>query len=173
MAAPAAMTGLYDILGVQREATPEQLRLAYKARALRTHPDHDGGTKEAFIAVWEAYHVLREPETRKRYDITGHAPDPSQGDQMGKAETDFQDLWGEGRDSVKSSVEDLLEWWMIPSTKDQLPHQYLQTDGDDFYRNLTALFRVYRIVSIAAAGAMVENRNEVKKGTLTRPAMIL
>lgn len=74
---------LYDVLGVRPTATDAEVRSAYKAAALRTHPDK-GGTKEAFQRVQHAFAVLGDRNKRAAYDNDGPAdappmpPDPEQ-----------------------------------------------------------------------------------------------
>lgn len=65
------MTNLYQILGVDSDATPDQIRRAYKILAQRNHPDRDGGDNEVFMRVKAAYDVLSDPERRAKYDATG------------------------------------------------------------------------------------------------------
>jgi molecular chaperone DnaJ len=65
----------YEVLGVARDATPEQVKKAYRKIALETHPDRNPGNKEAearFKEAAEAYEVLSDPERRARYDRFGH-----------------------------------------------------------------------------------------------------
>jgi len=61
---------LYDVLGVEKDATEEEIKKAYKKRSKETHPDVEGGSHEQQVAVVEAYHTLIHPETRLVYDET-------------------------------------------------------------------------------------------------------
>jgi curved DNA-binding protein len=63
----------YEILGVSRNATQEQIQRAYRKLARAHHPDvnKDPGAEDRFKDVSEAYNVLHDPETRRRYDAFG------------------------------------------------------------------------------------------------------
>ena len=69
------MKDYYEVLGVERGASAEELKKAYRALALREHPDK-GGDAEKFKAISEAYAVLSDPEQRAQYD----RPAPSRPD---------------------------------------------------------------------------------------------
>lgn len=60
----------YETLGVARDATPTQLKKAFRMAAHKAHPDK-GGDVEAFQAIQKAYAVLSDPERRAQYDATG------------------------------------------------------------------------------------------------------
>lgn len=66
----------YKILGVERTATDEEIKRAYKKTAIKYHPDRNPGNKEAeekFKQAAEAYEVLHDPDKRARYDQFGKA----------------------------------------------------------------------------------------------------
>ncbi|MEM1115002.1 MAG: molecular chaperone DnaJ [Bacteroidota bacterium] len=76
MATDTAERDFYDILGVARTATPEEIKKAYRKKALQFHPDRNPGDAEAesqFKEAAEAYEVLSNPEKRARYDRFGRA----------------------------------------------------------------------------------------------------
>ncbi len=65
----------YDVLGVGRDASEEDIRKAYRRLARKYHPDLNPGDAEAekkFKELGEAYEVLKDPEKRKAYDRFGH-----------------------------------------------------------------------------------------------------
>jgi molecular chaperone DnaJ len=66
----------YEVLEVSKNATKEEIKKAYRKKALQYHPDRNPGDKEAeekFKEAAEAYDVLSDDEKRRRYDQFGHA----------------------------------------------------------------------------------------------------
>lgn len=65
----------YEVLGVAREVSDQEIKSAYRKLALKYHPDKNHGSKEAeekFKEAAEAYSVLSDPDKRSRYDHFGH-----------------------------------------------------------------------------------------------------
>jgi molecular chaperone DnaJ len=78
-AAAARKRDYYEVLGVAREASAQELKSAYRKLALQHHPDRNPGDKVAedlFKEASEAYEVLSDGERRARYDRFGHAGVP-------------------------------------------------------------------------------------------------
>jgi molecular chaperone DnaJ len=72
--ATAATRDFYEVLGVSREATADELKQAYRKLAMQHHPDRNPGdpaAEQRFKEVSEAYHVLGDPERRSQYDRFG------------------------------------------------------------------------------------------------------
>lgn len=94
----------YEVLGVERNATEEQIKKAYRTIAIKNHPDRNPGNKEAeekFKEAAEAYDVLHDPQKRQQYDQFGfNAPgggfDPFSGTSMNMDDifSMFGDIFG-------------------------------------------------------------------------------
>ena len=99
MATMASKRDYYEVLGVARDATAEQIKKAYKKLALANHPDRnpgDEGAIERFKEVSEAFEVLSDPEKRARYDRYGHAGVQGVGGGAGFHDVgDFMDIFAE------------------------------------------------------------------------------
>lgn len=71
----------YEVLGVGKTASPDEIKKAFRSLAVKYHPDR-GGDETKFKELNEAHEVLKDPEKRKRYDQFGHAgvgSDPGDG----------------------------------------------------------------------------------------------
>jgi molecular chaperone DnaJ len=98
----------YEVLGVEKNASPDQIKSAYRKKAVKYHPDKnkgDKGAEEKFKEASEAYHVLSNSERKQNYDNFGHAAFENGGggrggfgnfDFSGSFSDIFEDFFGEG-----------------------------------------------------------------------------
>jgi molecular chaperone DnaJ len=95
----------YEVLSVQKNASKEEIKNAYRKLALQYHPDRNKqpGAEEKFKEVSEAYAVLSDDEKRKRYDIYGHvgAEEAFRG-----SEANFEEIF---RDAGFGGFRDIFE----------------------------------------------------------------
>src|SRR5690606_34654808 len=94
----------YEVLGVARDASAEEIKRAYRKVALKCHPDRNPNDPEAtekFKEAAEAYEVLGDPDKRARYDKFGHEGVKAQFGSGGFQWSDFhhagemQDIFGD------------------------------------------------------------------------------
>ncbi|HKW59513.1 MAG TPA: DnaJ domain-containing protein, partial [Candidatus Dormibacteraeota bacterium] len=86
----------YEVLGVARQASPEELRRAFRKIAMDSHPDRNPGdvvAAERFKEASEAYAVLSDPERRRSYDLFGHAPVGAGGPAVDFSDMPFADIF--------------------------------------------------------------------------------
>lgn len=63
----------YEVLGLSKGASADEIKKAYRKAAVKYHPDKEGGDEAKFKEVSEAYEVLKDSDKRQRYDQFGHA----------------------------------------------------------------------------------------------------
>lgn len=63
----------YEVLGVSKDASADEIKKAFRRKAVELHPDKEGGDEAKFKEVNEAYEVLKDQSKRQRYDQFGHA----------------------------------------------------------------------------------------------------
>lgn len=89
----------YEVLGVGREASPEDVKKAYRKLALKYHPDRnpdDKASEERFKEASAAYQILSDADRRAQYDRFGHAAFEQQGGAGGfDFSAGFEDLFGD------------------------------------------------------------------------------
>jgi molecular chaperone DnaJ len=83
----------YEILGLSKIASADEIKKAYRKLAVKYHPDKDGGDETKFKEISEAYEVLKDPSKRQRYDQFGHA---GMGGSTGGGSSGFEGFQGFG-----------------------------------------------------------------------------
>ena len=86
----------YEILGVSKTATADEIKKAYRQKAIQFHPDKNPGNKEAeekFKEAAEAYEILSSPEKRQRYDQFGHKGMGNNGGGFGGHDMSMDDIF--------------------------------------------------------------------------------
>jgi molecular chaperone DnaJ len=63
----------YEVLGVAKSASADEIKKAYRSQAVQHHPDKEGGNEDKFKEITEAYDILKDAQKRQRYDQFGHA----------------------------------------------------------------------------------------------------
>jgi len=115
----------YEILGIQKTSTQDEIKKAYKKNALKWHPDRNGGSKEAeekFKQISLAYQVLNDENKRRMYDLNGCIED-------GDFDTSGMDIFNEIFQSQMNSLfsgENNMNF-TVHSFTQSIPQQFNQS----------------------------------------------
>ena len=88
----------YDVLGVTKSASKDEIKKSYRKLALKYHPDKTKGDKaseEKFKEASEAYHILSDKERKANYDQFGHAAFENTGGRSGSSNFDFSNAFSD------------------------------------------------------------------------------
>lgn len=175
----------YSILGVDRNASAEEIKKAYRKAAHQHHPDKQGGDEARFKEVNEAYQVLGNAEKKSRYDRTGSAEGfPGGG---------FEGFGGFGADGFNVNFEDIGDIFSsvfsggfgggAPQREERGRdiHVEVAIPLEDAFKGTTQQFRVSALITCttckgdgAAQGAsLVTCKNCSGKGTITEMRRVL
>jgi curved DNA-binding protein CbpA len=113
---------LYDDIGADEDASPADLKRAYRATAKQTHPDKPGGDRDKFERASRAWMVLSDPAMRERYDRTGTA-DAEPDNTMGMVASMMGAMFDEAMTRARGQFEiyDLVEG-MVEIARERLAH---------------------------------------------------
>lgn len=137
----------YDVLGVSKSATPEEIKKAYRKLSKQYHPDinKDADAPEKFKEISEAYEVLSDEQRRAQYDQYGHV-DPNQG--FGGGRGGFSGGFGGGG---FSGFEDIFDTFFGGGGRTQDPNAPRQGSDLQYQMNLKfkeAIFGVEKEIEI-------------------------
>ena len=84
----------YEVLGISKNASEDEVKKAFRKLAVKYHPDKEGGSEEKFKEINEAYEVLKDKQKRQRYDQFGHAGVGGSGGGAGYSGNPFEGFGG-------------------------------------------------------------------------------
>ena len=146
----------YKTLGVQRNATPDDIQKAYRDLARKYHPDlnpDNDDAKEKFKSVQQAYEVLSDPKKREKYDRYGSAFESMGGGApgggarwrgrsgpTGSEEFDLSDLFGEGGPGGAGGFADIFKQFTGGGRQGTAGRQPTSNRGQDIKYDLQIAF---------------------------------
>ncbi len=86
----------YEVLGVAKTASADEIKKAFRKAAVKHHPDKEGGDETKFKEVNEAYEILKDQQKRQRYDQFGHAGVGGNSSSSGAGGNPFEGFGGQG-----------------------------------------------------------------------------
>lgn len=121
---------LYSDLGIEPTASKQDIEKAYRKKAMKEHPDH-GGDPHAFKQLTVAYKILKNEESRKRYDETGRTDTP-----LSKRDTIFRQLIIEGFTRSDSPINSIIKKLQIDQREIEQQRDRLKAGKKQISRRL-------------------------------------
>lgn len=97
----------YDVLGIGKGASADEIKKAFRKLAVKFHPDKEGGDEAKFKEINEAYEVLKDASKRQRYDQFGHAGVGGSGGGGGNPFEGFNGFGGAGGQNMHFDFGDM------------------------------------------------------------------
>lgn len=129
------MKDYYEILGVQKTATGDEIKKAYRNLAFKYHPDRNAGNKEAeerFKQITEAYDVLGDEKKRNEYDRYGF-----QSNTYSDYNSSYQNSYNSNayQSNAYESEDAFWDWFNNESARQNYQKQYYQSSYSNYRNN--------------------------------------
>lgn len=164
------MPDFYELLGVTRDSGPDEIKKAFRDRALKYHPDHNAGdavAEEQFKRINEAYSVLGDPEKKARYDLGGYTDSPRRpGEWQGSSGDPWEEFfggnsanhWGQTSWNWTNRTEQKAEEWTRREAFEMLLRSVLSLVLGLLLFRFSLFFGIFGIViCLAAIGRGIKN----------------
>jgi hypothetical protein len=152
----AAKRDYYEVLGVLKNASPEEIKRAYRRMAVKNHPDKNPGDKAAeaaFKECAEAHEILSDPGKKSRYDQSGyHSVSGEAEAARGRSMTIFDDV-----------MASYFPWWKKPTTADEVRKSVMGID----YRSLDTPYPGLDLIGSKIYYALALTSSDGKTAVLT------
>jgi len=161
------MTTHYDILGIEKDATKDDIKKAYRSKVMKAHPDR-GGDEEEFKRIQKAYDILRDPEKRTEYDWgQGKSYNPRAGYTRGRRSTTNKAAFTV--DDLKTMWEEKLrktDSWDTGEYDYSDEYDYDIFDDDNYYKTRKRKNKTTRItVAVNLSETMTETSKTISVKT--------
>jgi DnaJ-class molecular chaperone len=105
------MKDYYQILGVSRTASQQEIKKAYRAKALKKHPDKNPGesTHQEFLEINEAFQILGDTQKRLRYDSLRYNPFNTYNQSYSRSSSQEQAPWKDDFEDIKEKARQRSE----------------------------------------------------------------
>jgi molecular chaperone DnaJ len=151
-----AKQDFYELLGVQRDAGPEDLKKAYRKLAMQYHPDRNPGDKTAeqkFKSLSEAYEILKDDQKRAAYDRFGHAAFEQGGGRQGPGDFGFAAGFADIFDEMFGNLSGRRGGERGANTRGNDLRYNLEISLEDAFKGRQTTIRVTTLAPCDACGA--------------------
>ena len=167
----------YETLGISRDATQDDIKLAFRRRAKDAHPDRDGGSAEEMAMVNAAYGVLSDSDRRKHYDHSGqdNLPPPIEFEARNLLMNIFQEALGAPEGEIINGVyqviakkegaigQQIAQAPIVTAKLKERREKFVLMEGEESSENLMHMVIDQQLANVAGALQNLQHQLEVLK----------